>query len=186
MAATVVVTAAAGAALLAGCGSDDDGGDADEFCAGVASNVAGIVAPPLVTEDDIDATLGLYRELADLAPIAIEEEWRDLLFNVETASTVAPDDPESVQRTVAVAYATEKSAVAVRSWVLTNCGVDLGPVTTLVPQGPAPTTTLPPDVSTSIATVGETTTTAAATPATTPVAPGEPTTPTTATTIAGG
>ena len=75
--------------------------------------------------------------------------WRDLLLNVETASTVVPDDPESVQRTVAVAFATEKSAVAVHNWVLTNCGVDLGPVATIAPQDPAATTTLAPDVSTS-------------------------------------
>ena len=142
-----------GAAILAGCGSDDDGGDTQQFCADVSANAAAIVTPPLATEDDVDATLDLYRDLADAAPIAIEEEWRDLLLNVETASTVVPDDPESVQRTVAVAFATERSAVAVRNWVLTNCGVDLGPVATIAPQDPAATTTLPPGVSTSIVTV---------------------------------
>ena len=99
---------------------------------------------PLATEDDVDATLDLYRELADLAPLAIEEEWRDLLVLVETTSTVAPDDPESVQRAVAVAFATERSAVAVRNWILANCGVDIGPVATIAPQDPAATTTLPP------------------------------------------
>ena len=149
---TAAITVMTGAAILAGCGSDDDGGDTQQFCADVSANAAAIVAPPL-TEDDVDSTLDLYRDLADVAPIAIEEEWRDLLLNVETASTVVPDDPESVQRTVAVAFATEKSAVAVRNWVLTNCGVDLGPVTTIAPQGPAATTTLPPEVSTSVVTV---------------------------------
>jgi hypothetical protein len=150
---TVAITVVTGAAILAGCGSDDDGGgDTQRFCADVAANAAAIVAPPL-TEGDVDSTLDLYRDLADAAPIAIEEEWRDLLENVETASTVVPDDPESVQRTVAVAFATEKSAVAVHAWVLTNCGVDLGPVTTIAPQGPVATTTLPPEVSTSVITV---------------------------------
>jgi hypothetical protein len=139
-----------GAVILSTCGSDDDGGDTQQFCAKVAANVADIVTPPLATEDDIDDTLDLYRDLAERAPIAIEEEWRDLLVNVETASTVVPDDPESVQRTVAVAYATERSAVAVKNWVLTNCGVDLGPVATIAQQDPAATTTLAPGVSTSI------------------------------------
>jgi hypothetical protein len=156
---TAAVTIAAGAAVLSGCGSDDDGGDSARFCAEVTANVAAIVTPPIATEDDVDATLDLYRKLADLAPIAIEEEWRDLVVNVETASTVVPDDPESVQRTVAVAYATEKSAVAVRNWILTDCGVDLGPVATIAPQVPAATTTLPPDVTTSIVAVGAPTTT---------------------------
>jgi hypothetical protein len=147
---TVAITVVTGAAILAGCGSDDDGGgDTQRFCADVAANAAAIVAPPL-TEGDVDSTLDLYRDLADAAPIAIEEEWRDLLLNVETASTVVPDDPESVQRTVAVAYATERSAVAVKNWVLTNCGVDLGPVATIAQQDPAATTTLAPGVSTSI------------------------------------
>lgn len=150
---TVAITVMTGAAILAGCGSEDDGGDTQRFCADVTANAEAIVRPPLVTEDDVDDTLDLYRDLADVAPITIEEEWRDLLLNVETASTVDPDDPESVQRTVAVAFATEKSAVAVRDWVLTNCGVDLGPVATIAPQGPAATTTLPPEVSTSVITV---------------------------------
>jgi hypothetical protein len=74
-----------------------------------------------------------------------------------------------MQRAVAVAFATERSAVAVRNWILANCGVDIGPVTTIAPQDPAATTTLPPGVSTSIITVAEPTTTPAPdVPATTP------------------
>lgn len=161
---TISMTVAA-AVILSGCGSDDDdGGDADEFCAEVTANVAAIVTPPLATEDDIDATLDLYSDLADIAPIGIEEEWRDLLFNIETASTLVPDEPDSMQRAVAVAFATEKSAVAVRNWILANCGVDIGPVATIAPQDPAATTTLAPGVSTSIVTVGEPTTTLAPDP----------------------
>ncbi len=153
MAVSVAMTVVAGAAILSGCGSDDDGGSVEGFCAEVAANVAAIVTPPLANEDDVDATLDLYRDLADLAPLAIEEEWRDLLVLVETTSTVAPDDPESVQRAVAVAFATEKSAVAVRNWILANCGIDIGPVATIAPQDPAATTTLDPGVSTSIVTI---------------------------------
>ena len=149
---TAAIIVMTGAAILVGCDSDD-GGDTQRFCAEVAVNTEAIVRPPLVTDDDIDDTLDTYRKLADLAPITIEEEWRDLLANVETASTVVPEDPESVQRTVAVAFATEKSAVAVRNWVLANCGVDLGPVATIAQQDPAATTILPPEVSTSLVTV---------------------------------
>jgi hypothetical protein len=149
---TVAICMVTGGAI-AGCGSDDDGGDTQRFCTRVAANTEAIVRPPLVTDDDIENTLDTYRDLAELAPISIEEEWRDLLVNIETASTMVPDDPESLQRTVAVAYATERSAVAVHDWVLANCGVDLGPVATIAPQGPAATTTLPVGISTSIVTV---------------------------------
>ncbi|HWM20940.1 MAG TPA: hypothetical protein VNO51_14710 [Ilumatobacteraceae bacterium] len=149
VAVTAAIAVLTGAAILSNCGSDD-GTDTQAFCTEVAANAEAIVRPPLASEDDIDDTLDLYRDLANRAPIAIEEEWRDLLTNIETVSTVDPADPESVQRTVAVAYATERSAVAVRNWLLTNCGIDLGPVATIAPQDPAATTTLAPGVSTSI------------------------------------
>ena len=69
------MTLVAGAAIFSGCGDDDDdGGSAEDFCDKVTANVAAIVTPPLANEDDVDATLDLYHDLADLAPLAIEEE----------------------------------------------------------------------------------------------------------------
>ena len=58
------------------------------------------------------------------------------MLNYETASTVDPADPASVQRSLARAYQTEESAVAVHDFLLANCNVDLGPVATIVPHGP--------------------------------------------------
>ncbi len=92
--------------------------------------------PRLRTIADIDTLLTLYRELGDLAPLAIDADWDALVLNYETASTVAPADPASVQRAVARAYATERSAVAVHDWLLANCAVDIGPVATIVPDAP--------------------------------------------------
>ena len=57
------------------------------------------------------------------------------MLNYETASTVDMADPESVQRALAQAYATERSAVAVKAFLLANCNVDIGPVATVVPHG---------------------------------------------------
>ena len=151
---TVAITVLTGAAILVGCGSDDDGGDTQRFCAEVAANVAAIVTPPLATEDDVDDDARpLPRPGGHGADRDRRGDGATCCCNVETASTVVPEDPESVQRTVAVAFATERSAVAVQNWVLTNCGVDLGPVATIAPQDPAATTTLAPDVSTSLVTV---------------------------------
>lgn len=116
------------------CGGDDGAGDAERFCGEIGADPAAVVAPSLASDDELDATLDHYRTLADLAPIAIEAEWRDLVLNLETASTVVPGDDDSVQRAVAQAYATERSAVRVRDWLLANCSIDLGPVATLVPH----------------------------------------------------
>jgi hypothetical protein len=129
------------AAWAAGCG-DDGGSDAGKFCADVRADVAGIVSPSLATTVELDATLERYRALAELAPPAIAEEWGALVVNLETAATVVPEDPESVQRAVAQAFATEKSAVAVADWLRANCAIDVGPVATIVPQGrPTPAST---------------------------------------------
>ncbi len=135
--------------LAAGCG-DDGPGDTARFCSAVQDNLAGLVTPP-ATLDDVDDYLALYRRIGDVAPLAIEPQWQALVTDYETASTVDPADPASVQRAAAQAYATERSAVAVRDFLLTRCNVDLGPVTTIVPPAPAapalpasgPTTTPP-------------------------------------------
>jgi hypothetical protein len=145
----VASLAVATAVLLTACGSGSSAGDAERFCGEVKDNTQAIVKPRLKTAEDVDTLLALYRDLGDLAPLAIDADWDALVLNYETASTVEPTDPESVQRVAARAYATEESAVAVHDWLLTNCAVDLGPVATLVPHGPpaaaAPATTLPPD-----------------------------------------
>jgi hypothetical protein len=131
---TPVVTALA--ALLLGCGAGGSAGDAERFCGEVQANTRTIVRPRLRTIADIDTLLALYRDLGELAPLAIDADWDALVLNYETASTVAPSDPESVQRAVARAYATERSAVAVHDWLIANCAVDIGPVATIVPDTP--------------------------------------------------
>ena len=122
-------------AVLVACGSSG-GSDAERFCGEIGQDVAAVVSPEITSDEQLDNTLDHYRMLADLAPVAIEGEWRDLVLNLETASTVVPGDTESMQRVVAQAYATERSAVAVREWLLVNCSIDLGPVDTITPQDP--------------------------------------------------
>ncbi len=136
--AVVSVAAAVMTVVLFGCGGGGgSAGDAERFCGEVQANTRALVRPRLRTIDDVDTLLGLYRDLAALAPLGIAREWDALILNYETASTVMPNDPESLQRVAARAYATERSAVAVHDWLLANCKVDLGPVATIVPDEPA-------------------------------------------------
>jgi hypothetical protein len=134
-----------GAVALLGSGCGDDGpGDVETFCGQVQEHRDELLARP-ETADDIDGYVDLYRRIGDVAPLSIEPDWAALVLNFETASTVEPGDPESVQRVARQAYATEKSSVAVASWLAANCGVDIGPVATIVPQAaPPPATTVPP------------------------------------------
>lgn len=123
-----------GAVTLAACG--DEGGNAERFCGQIAADVSAVVAPDLSTVDGLEIALAHYRELAELAPAGVAPDWEVLVTNLETASTVVPGDEASMQRAVTQAYASEGAAVRVRDWLLANCGVDLGPVTTIAPQGP--------------------------------------------------
>ena len=129
------VTAAAGVALLfSACDSNDGAGNAERFCGEVQVNAAQLTQPNLQFSDDIEPLLDLYRDIGELAPLAIEQEWNQLISAYETASTVVPGDPESEQIALASIFSTEESAAAVDRWLETNCAVDIGPVFTIVAQ----------------------------------------------------
>jgi hypothetical protein len=139
-------------AAVAGCGGES-GGDAERFCGEVAANKDALTNPDLTYSDDIEPLLDLYREIGDLAPLAVEDDWNQIVAAYETASTVVPGEPASEQEALAAIYSSEESAAAVDQWLKANCAVDIGPVFTIVPHtpvtAPAPVdttvdTTIPP------------------------------------------
>lgn len=136
---------ALGASILA-CGNGEVRSDAEQFCGEASARRDMILTPPLSTEQEVAATLDFYRLMGQLAPLAIAKQWNDLVINLETANTLIPGDPASEQRVAIQAYATERSAFEVATWLKKNCGLDLGPITTIAPQAPVPaaTTTLLP------------------------------------------
>ena len=139
---TLVVTIAA----LGACGGDENP-SAGRFCGEVAANKEALTNPQLGYTDDIEPLLDLYRSVGELAPLGVQADWDQIVSAYETASTVVIGDQESEQQALTAIYSTEKSAAAVETWLLANCAVDIGPVFTLVPQGPG-TVTLPPEGST--------------------------------------
>lgn len=145
VAATVV--AALSTVSVAACGGGDDTavGDAGRFCEQATEQRDTILSPPMATEAELAASLEFYRLMGQLAPVAIADEWDDLVQAMETASTVVPGDAQSEQLAAMTAYAVEPSAFRVRDWLLDNCGLDL-PITTIAPQEqvPARTTTIVP------------------------------------------
>jgi hypothetical protein len=130
-----VVTVALTTLTVGACGPDAPQPDAAGFCAEIAANRDAVVDPALDTELDLAGVVEVHRRLAALAPLAIAEEWQVLLDVVERADAIARDDTAAVAAVVEAAYAAERSAVRVAEWVLASCGVDLGPVTTISPQG---------------------------------------------------
>lgn len=129
-----VVAAVLSAALIAACTSSDTGGSAERFCGEVEANKDALTNPQLQFSDDIAPLLQLYSDVGDVAPLAIEQEWSQLVSAYETASTVVPGDAESEQLVLAAIYSSESAAAAVDRWLQENCAVAIGPVFTIVEQ----------------------------------------------------
>jgi hypothetical protein len=121
-------------ALAAGCGGD--AGDTTAFCGEVKAHASELVASPK-TLRDVSAFIGLYQRIDRVAPLEIQSHWQALLLNYQTANTVDPAKPDSVQKALRQAYESERSAVKVHDFLLERCKVDLGPVATIVAQEPA-------------------------------------------------
>ncbi len=132
--------------LGAGCGTDE-APSAERFCGEVAANTDALTNPQLSNAADVEVLLDLYREIGDLAPLSVEDDWNQLIVAYETASTVVIGDQESEQAALTAIYSSEQSAAQVEAWLMANCAVDIGPVFTIVPQGPA-TITVPPATTT--------------------------------------
>ena len=130
-------------AFLGGC-ARDEAPSAERFCGEVAANTDALTNPQLASAADIEPLLDLYREVGDLAPLGVKSDWDQIVSAYETASTVVIGDQESEQEALTAIYSSEQSAAAVETWLSANCAVDIGPVFTIVPQGPV-TITVPPN-----------------------------------------
>jgi hypothetical protein len=138
-------------ALAAGCGGD--AGDTARFCGEVKAHASELVTSPK-TLRDVSAFIGLYERIDRVAPLEIQPHWQVLLLNYQTANTVDPTKPDSVEKALRQAYESEKSAVRVHDFLVSHCDVDLGPVATIVAQTPAasvpstPAASVPPSTAT--------------------------------------
>ena len=122
----------------------DDAGDLEAFCTDLQADAEAVMNPQLATDADIEAHLTIYRDLAEEAPLAVEEDWAVLVDALEAANDAVPDDAESAELARRAIYSAEQSAGVVRTWVTTNCGFDLatiGPIGTVAPPVPPATTT---------------------------------------------
>ena len=131
--------------LITGCGDDDAPASQDAYCELVGLHLAELSAPAVSTPEDVERTLTIYREMADAAPLAVEQEWRTVLGSVETAATVDLDDPASVQRASDAARSSRADADRLLSYTLDLCGqtFDEVPSTPAVTAEPTTTTTSP-------------------------------------------
>ncbi len=132
------------AALLplgaAACSDDAAQRSEANYCTQVGNHLADLNAPSLATGDDIDRVVDAWRAVAQSAPLAIEEEWNTMVANIETASTVDPNDADSMQLVADSARSSEPAANRVIAYTQQRCGALIGSVAP-TPTSPAPTAT---------------------------------------------
>lgn len=125
LAATVAFLSIATAGLVA-C-DRDRAGDAATFCGRVADNIEALRAEP-ATEAEVESLIELWIDIGEDAPLAIEPDW-DAYIDSYLRAAWTSDDEEEILASV---FAGERSAVAIATWLQDNCGVEWGPVTTIV------------------------------------------------------
>ncbi|MBI4884355.1 MAG: hypothetical protein HY826_09915, partial [Actinobacteria bacterium] len=82
--------------------------------------------PVIADAIDIGQLLIAWQEVANSAPLAVEAEWNTMIDAMETAATVDPNDPESVQKVADTARASEQSANRVITYTQQRCGLTIG------------------------------------------------------------
>lgn len=121
-----IAVVAATATVLASACSDEAVRSESAYCGQVAQYQAELNSPPISTPTDIGLVLAAWRSVAQSAPVAIEPEWNTMVDMMETAVTVDPDDPESMQLVADTARASEPAAKRVVNYTQERCGLTIG------------------------------------------------------------
>ena len=130
---------------LSACGDDADQRSESNYCTQVGNHLADLNSPAITAEGDIDRVVDAWRTVSRSAPIAVQAEWETMVANLETAITVDPNDPASMQLVADTARKSEPAANRVISYTQQRCGALIGSV------APTPTTLLTSTTTTAVA-----------------------------------
>ena len=146
----LVVLGALGLGACSRLTDDDKGRSADVYCGQVQLHLETLNAPDIDSAADVTQTIEIYRAITEAAPAAVEPEWQQLLANLETASTVDPEDPASLQLVADTARTSRPAATRVQQYTDQVCALKIAdppPVTnpvTATTAPPGPNTSAPP------------------------------------------
>jgi len=114
-----------GTLAVAACGGDDLS-PTQAYCTAVRANLTALESPTISTAEQIETALEMYRSITDRAPIAVQPEWQTVVASLETAATVDPKDPASVQRAADTARRSQPAATRIQQYTQQTCGIDIG------------------------------------------------------------
>jgi hypothetical protein len=126
-------------------GSCEKGSPQDRFCKKLVEEQSLLSVVPQ-NPGDLDAFVSRYQQLADIAPLAIDDQWQSIADLVKAVATSDLSDPTTADRLRDQAVAATKAVDDVRAYANTTCGVDL--VLAATPGAVSPTTTVPGTAST--------------------------------------
>ena len=116
---------AAATVLIAACSAGAQRSES-AYCGQITQYQTQLNSPVISTPTDIGLVLAAWRSVAQSAPVAIESEWNTMVDMMETAVTVDPEDPESMQLVADTARASEPAAERVVSYTQERCGLTIG------------------------------------------------------------
>jgi hypothetical protein len=118
---------------ISACSSDAAPNTGGQYCATIIANLDQLKAPAIVDAAGIEATSNLYRSITSIAPLAVQNEWETMTSNIETAATVDPNDPASLQHVADMARSSQNAATSISDYTSKLCGVAIGPPPTTPP-----------------------------------------------------
>ena len=127
--------------VLGACGDDADQRTEANYCTQVGNHLADLNSPSITADGDIDRVMNAWRTVSKSAPIAVQAEWETMVANLETAITVDPNDPASMQLVADTARKSEPSANRVITYTQQRCGALIGSVIPTQPTLLSSTTT---------------------------------------------
>jgi len=116
--------------VFAACGTTPR--TATNFCRQLANEIDGLADLP-ATPNAINDAVERYERLLDVAPLAVEDDWRALTELLRAAGDLDAANEQAVQDVVDQAYASERAAQDAMEWVMTNCGVDISTGNSVTP-----------------------------------------------------
>ena len=128
------------AAAVTVLGSCDKGSRQDRFCKKLAADQSLLSVVPQ-NPGDLDDFVSRYQQLANIAPLAIDDQWHTIADLVKAVATSDLSDPTTADRLRDQAIAATKAVDDVRAYAKTTCGVDL--VLAPTPGAVTPTTAAP-------------------------------------------
>ncbi len=115
-------------ATVSACGNNADQRSETNYCTQVGNHLTDLNSPAIVADGDIDRVLASWRTVSKSAPLAVQAEWETMVANLETAITVDPNDPASMQLVADTARKSEPAANRVIAYTQQRCGALIGNV----------------------------------------------------------